>query len=424
MNMEDFPSRAGLGFLGGGDAEGAGDSPAQTAALDAEMANGERSALIDALLNRRSVLADGSFEQISDAVLAANSRAAEADLRAAMLRDQARDRNWLPSLGPQVSLTSLGTVVTSMVVDQVLFDNGGKRAEREFARADVEVAAVALADDTNNRVYEGLSLYLNAQAALARAEVTQGAMARMERLEYIMSERVNAGIDNRTDLQFVQQKMGQMRSDLASDRETAQTAMAELAAMSANPLAGLDGVSSVSTANTNVLPLSVMMAEAESRRAVAEARAARAGFLPGASIGGSVGSGGNGLGLNVGAPNGIGFGMGADMRALEAQEQAAEARVAQSREDAAREIAGLDNQRASLVRQESEARGLFEQARANYELFEEQLRAGRRSVPEVVGVFQTRINAERDLVGMRFDIARIDLKLAAIHGTLVDGEEI
>jgi len=97
------------------------------AALDANMQDGSQSPIIEGLLNRRSVLGDGTYDQVADSVLAANTRAAEADLRAAMLRSEARATNWLPTLGPNVSLTSMGTLVTQMVVEQVLFDNGKKR---------------------------------------------------------------------------------------------------------------------------------------------------------------------------------------------------------------------------------------------------------------------------------------------------------
>jgi len=143
------------------------------------------------------VLPSGPYAQVASSVLAANSRAAEAELRAAMLRAQARELNWLPSLGPTVSLNSLGSVVAGLVIEQTLFDGGANRAEREFARADVEVAAVALAQDTNDRVFQALDLYLTAQAAEARAAVHKGGMARMERFEYVMSERVKAGINEK-----------------------------------------------------------------------------------------------------------------------------------------------------------------------------------------------------------------------------------
>lgn len=416
-------TRGAFGFLGGAD-EAAQNTSQPTAALDAQMQDGSQSQIIESLLNRRSVLQDGAFRSVADAVLAANSRAAEAELRAATLRAEARSRNWLPTLGPQVSLTSLGAVVTSLVVDQVLFDNGGKRAERDFAAADVEVAAVALAEDTNDRVLAALDLYLTAQAATARAGVNSAAMARMERFEYVMGERVRGGINDRADLQIVQQKLNQMRADLASDQEAAQSAMSELSAMSAQPLAGVTGLSGIAAPQPAADPLAVMKAEAESIRALAGARAARAGFLPGVTLSGTAGSEGSGAGLNVGAPNGIGFGMGANLRAIAAEEQASAARVGQAREDSNRALRALEGQLASLQRQQAQAQSLAAQAAANFDLFEQQMRAGRRPVTDVVGVFENKIRTEREAVIVQYDIARIQLKIAALRGALVDGEQI
>ncbi|MDO7606444.1 MAG: TolC family protein, partial [Loktanella sp.] len=173
-------SRSPVSMLGMSGPDGEAVSQAPASALDAEMENGGQSEIIQNLLNRRSVLDNGPFAQVANAVLAANSRAAEADLRAAKLRAEARANNWLPSIGPNVSLTSLGAVVSTMVVEQVLFDNGRKKAERDYAAADVEVAAVTLAQDTNKRVLAGLELYISAQEASARANVNAAAMERME----------------------------------------------------------------------------------------------------------------------------------------------------------------------------------------------------------------------------------------------------
>ena len=117
--------------LGKSDPAPAADAPA----LDPQTPDGTASEVIGGLLTRRSVLEDGAYTRVADAVLAANARAAEADLRAATLRAEARSKNWLPTLGPQVSLTSLGTVVASLVVEQVIFDNGRKKAERAYAKA-------------------------------------------------------------------------------------------------------------------------------------------------------------------------------------------------------------------------------------------------------------------------------------------------
>jgi adhesin transport system outer membrane protein len=418
---EDIVSRAG-NFLGTSEAV-ATNAPHSTAALEGELSNGERSALIDALLNRRSVISSGPYAEVSSSVLAANSRAAEAELRAAMLRSEARELNWLPTLGPTISLNSLGSIVANLVVEQTLFDNGAKRSEREFARADVEVAAVALAQDTNDRVYQALDLYLTAQASEARAAVNQGGMARMERFEYVMSERVNAGINDRADLQLVQQKLTQMRSDVLEDREAASSARSELAAMSATSLDGVSGIETISDPAGTAQPLDVMKVEAEGTRGMAEARALQAGYSPNVSATGLIGEGG-GAGIDVGIPNGLGFGRRADMAAIEAMGQAAELQVAEQREDSAREVAAIQGQITSLRRQQANIQTIISQANDNYTLFEQQLRAGQRTVPEVVGVFRTKLDAERDAVALRFDLARQELKLARIYGTLVDGEDI
>lgn len=396
----------------------------QTANLNAQMADDSTSAVIEGLMSRRSVLASGPLAQVADAVLDANTRAAEAELRAAVLRAEATQLNWLPTLGPQVSLNSLGDLVSSLVLDAVLWDNGAKRAERDHAKADVEVAAVALAEDTNERVLAALELYLTAEAAKARANVNAAAMERMNHFAYVMRERVNAGVNDRADLSLVTQRLNQMQSDLSSDRETAASAMAELSAMSARPLSGIGGLSGIGQPSALDEPLGVAKAQAEATRAVAEAVIARSGYLPGVSVQGTATNSGSDAAITVGAPNGLGFGRGANLEAIEAQRAAADARVGEARETANRELRGLEGQLASLIRQESQAQSLAAEAARNYELFAQQQAAGRRAVPDVVGVFETKVRTEREAVSLKYDIAKLRLRIAAVHGALVDGGRI
>ncbi|MEM7596969.1 MAG: TolC family protein, partial [Pseudomonadota bacterium] len=130
------------------------------------------SEIIETLLNRQSLLHDrGPFADVAQAALNASSRASEAELRSAQLRAEAASKNWLPTLGPNISLTSMGDLVTSMLLEQVLFDNGRRKAERAFAAADVEVAAVALSQDMNDRVYTALSLYVTALKGAETAQI-------------------------------------------------------------------------------------------------------------------------------------------------------------------------------------------------------------------------------------------------------------
>lgn len=364
-------SRSPVSMLGMSGPDGEAVSQAPASALDAEMENGGQSEIIQNLLNRRSVLDNGPFAQVANAVLAANSRAAEADLRAAKLRAEARANNWLPSIGPNVSLTSLGAVVSTMVVEQVLFDNGRKKAERDYAAADVEVAAVTLAQDTNKRVLAGLELYISAQEASARANVNAAAMERMEHYAYVMSERVKGGVSSRVDAQIVTQKLNQMQADMASDQETAAGALSELSAMTATPITGVSGISTLNDGNVDRTPLTVMKAQAESTRMIAEATAARAGFLPSLAAGGTLGNGG-GIGLSVGSDNGLSLGTGAALGAIEEQKAAAAARVGQVQEDANRALRALEGELASLQRQETQAQSLATQASANFDIYSEQ----------------------------------------------------
>ena len=392
----------------------------------ADAAQSSSSKIITTLQSRQSILPKSSpFSEISDGVLAANARTAEAELRAAKLRSQARSKNWLPTIGPSVSLTSLGGVVASLLVEQVLFDNGKKKAERAFATADVEVAAVNLAIDTNNRVYTGLDLYLTAQSAKARARVGKSAVERMAKFEWVMSERVRGGVSNRADLQVIHQKAAEIRSAYAQDVEEANTALAELAAMSATSVHDVTGISDISVLNDSAEPLLVMRAHAEKDRAIAEATAARAGLLPGLTLSGSVGSDGSrGAGVSAGAENGIGFGLGSDLKAIDAQRDAAKRQVAQAVEDSNRRLAKLEQQLISVQRQQAQSQSLLDGANANLDLFEQQYDAGQRPVMDVINVYEATIRSERAHVTHQFEVARIQLEIAKELGLLADGEEI
>lgn len=411
--------------LGGGGAKFQAPSPdAPRASVDAELPGGERSAIIDSLIARRSVLEPGAMAQVSDAVMAANTRAAEADLRAAVLRSEATQKNWLPTLNPQVSLSHLGDLVTGLVVNQSLLDAGGRKSERIAARKDIEVAAVALAEDSNSRVLSALDLYLNAQAADAGAAVLSGGLKKMEHFEYIMRQRVEGGVSDRSELNVVRQRLSQLKSDLASDREAGARARAELAVMTAAPISGLSGLSGIGGVGDGVVPLAVLKAQAEADRDVALAEASRSRYLPSLSATGRLTSAGNSGSVNGGIQQGFGFGTSANLRALEAAKDAARARVGEVRETSARRLAALESQLRSLQRQQREAQGIAAQASANYDIFAAQLEGGQRTVPDVVGVFDTRLRTQRTARTLAYEIARTRLQIAALRGVLVPGNQI
>ena len=84
-----------------------------------------------------------------------------------------------------------------MLLEQVLFDNGRRKAERAFAAADVEVAAVTLSADMNDRVKSALSLYVSGLRGDEKAAYAHRAIRTMRDFERVVVERVNGGVSDR-----------------------------------------------------------------------------------------------------------------------------------------------------------------------------------------------------------------------------------
>ncbi len=384
-----------------------------------------QSPIISDLQGRRSVLVPGSsFDRVATAVLTAYSRSAEADLTSARLRAEAASKNWLPRIGPNISLTSLSDIVSQLIVEQVLFDNGGKKAERAFAKADVEVAAVTLAEDVNGRVFEALSLYLDASRARERLALEGRTLEDMSRFEWIMSERVKGGVSDMSDLSILRSRLAEIREEIAGQKEAEATALAELNAMASAPLGSVKGLSEVVVDANSGRALDVLLAEAEAERDVAQAVVARAGLLPSLTAGGTVGSGDSGIGLNLRSEQLIGLGTGAELRAVEAQKEAAARRKVQASEDSNRVVRRLDARLNALSRQVGEASKLRDTAQANLDLFQAQYDAGQRQVMDVVGVYETFAERQVRALALKYELALARIELARHLGVLAEGSRI
>jgi len=389
----------------------------------AEKVNAQ-SEIIQGLIARRSVLPAGSpYNRVASAVLAANARSAESELRAAQLRARAASKNWLPSIGPNISLTSLGSVVANLIVEQVIYDNGRKKGEREFAVADVEVAAVAMASDTNTRVRTGLDLYITAVEAREKHALATKSVKDIGHFEWIMQQRVNGGVSDSSDLHVLRQKLLEIRASQSAAAETAQTAIAELNAMAVGDLSGVRGTARLPVRAGLAEPLAVTQAQTEKTRAVAAAKVDRAGQLPGLSASGTVGEGGN-FGLKIGSDGLLGLGTGDRLKAIEATKEAADRRVAQATEDANRELRKFEGQIASKERQASEAAALTAQAKKNLDLFQAQYDGGQRQVMDVVGVYETFARQQEAEVTLKYEAIRLRVAMAELLGVLADGSEI
>ncbi len=383
-----------------------------------------QSVIIQGLIARRSVLPAGTaYSQVATAVLAANSRSAESELRAAQLRARAASKNWLPSIGPNISLTSLGSVVANLIVEQVIYDNGRKQGEREFAVADVEVAAVALAADTNTRVRTGLDLYIRGTEAREKFILAGQSAKDIGHFEWIMQQRVQGGVSDSSDLLILRQKLMEIKASQAAASEAAATAFAELNAMAIGDLSTLRGTPALPVRAGMAQPLSVTQTEAEKIRAIAAAKVDRASQLPGLSAGAIVGQGGS-AGLTIKTDDLLGLGTGDRLQAIEATKEAAGRRVAQATEDANRKLRNFEGQIASKERQAAEATALTVQAKQTLDLFQAQYDAGQRQVMDVVGVYETFARQQENEVTLKYDAIRLRVAMAELLGVLADGSAI
>lgn len=385
----------------------------------------QASEIIYTLQLRSSAIEPGTpYARVADAVIASDARVAEAELRVAQLRAEAAAKNWMPRFGPRVSLDSLGAFVAELVINQVLFDNGRKVAERDLAKANVEIAAVALVEDGNRRVGDALSLYLTAQQNRDLAAHLRGALQEMGHFEWVILERVKGGVSDMSDLNVVRQKLASMRARSGEAQEAAAVALAELNAMSARPLAELSGLGGLREPGAGEA-LGVLRARAERERTIAEAKIARAGHLPGLAATGALGRDGRVTGgLELTTDSLFSLGTMAEFEAIEATRVSADRRVGEAREVAARQIQSQRIQRDAYRRQGQEAAVLTAQARTNLDLFRAQYEGGQRQVMDVVGVYEIYATALEAEIDLRYKAARAALELARLQGALAEGARL
>lgn len=405
----------------GGSGGGATKANLDPAAAPAAPAEGG-STLIADLQARRSVLPAGSaYATVADAVLAADAGAAAAELRIARLRSEARAKNWLPNLGPAVTLSALNGLAAGLLLEQALFDHGKRKAERAYAAADVEVAAVSLSSDINQRVYEGLSHYVTAERARAQGAVSGRAAERLAGFADVMRQRVEGGLSDRSEQQVIAQHLAEMQATGGADREAEISAMAELAAMSAQGLDGLRGISRLAVVGNQTEPLSVVRARGEGARSIAESKVARSGLMPSLSASVNAGTSGINPGVNLGGAGLLGIGTREELAALDATADVVARRTAEATEAAQRRIVALERQIALLESQQAKGAQVLGQTTANLDLFVEQYKLGRRTLLELVGQYDSYARLERDQVALRYQIALLELEIARDRGLLVDG---
>ena len=383
----------------------------------------EPSAIIQSLQSRSSAIRPGTaYATIAAATLASDARVAEAELRAARLRSAATDKNWMPSIGPAISLTSLGDMVANLVVEAVIFDNGKKKAERAMARAEVEVAAVSLVSDGNERVYEALDLYLTALEGGESQRLSREALLDMRRFRWIMNERVKGGVSDMSDLTILAQKIAEIESSMKDAQDKRDTALAELSAMTDRDLSDLTGIGALDMSAGNIEILGVVAAKVQSKRDQAAADMERAGNLP--SIVASASGGSNDVVGGIRTEGLFDYGRKDRNQALDAEEEALARRVKEAEETSQRKIRSYEAKLTAAQRAYQEAVRLSKQAKSNLDLFQSQYEAGQRQVMDVVGVYETFARQQHTMNTQRFLAAKYEVLIAREYGVLVAGKQL
>lgn len=383
----------------------------------------EPSAIIQSLQSRSSAIRPGTaYATIAAATLASDARVAEAELRAARLRSAATDKNWMPSIGPAISLTSLGDMVANLVVEAVIFDNGKKKAGRAMARAEVEVAAVSLVSDGNERVYEALDLYLTALEGGESQRLSREALLDMRRFRWIMNERVKGGVSDMSDLTILAQKIAEIESSMKDAQDKRDTALAELSAMTDRDLSDLNGIGALDMSAGNIETLGVVAAKVQSKRDQAAADMERAGNLP--SIVATASGGSNDVVGGIRTEGLFDFGRKDRNQALDAEEEVLARRVKEAEEASQRKIWSYEAKLTAAQRAYQEAVRLSKQAKSNLDLFQSQYEAGQRQVMDVVGVYETFARQQHTMNTQRFLAAKYEVLIAREYGVLVAGKQL
>lgn len=382
------------------------------------------SPLVADLAARRSVLPpEGVFARLATATHAAAPQVEAAELGLARLRAEAASRNAWPTITPSLSLDGIAGLAARLVVDQPLFDHGRRDAQRDRAAAELDLAAVTLSARQNQRAFDALSRYLDAERARAQAEVAQQAATRLAEFHRIVTARIAGGLSDRTEEQIIAQTIAEMQATLAADNQTRRQALADLAVQTgsniAETLSGLDPLPLMPQAE----PLSVLRQQADGARALAEARIARANALPGLSATATATEDAVTPGLALGGVT-LGLGSPATLAAAAATPDLVARQTEEARRAAVRSRQEAEGRIATLRTRQAQGAEVLRQTLANLDLYAEQYRLGRRSLTDLTAQTAAAARLERDQAALAFDIARTELELARDAGLLLDGARL
>ena len=215
-----------------------------------------------------------------------------------------------------------------------------------------------------------------------------------------------------------------MQATLQADQQTIARSLSELSLLTGGRVPQGAGADALPADAGGAQPLSVLAAQAQGARMLAEADMAHAGLLPGLNA--QVGLDQDGEvtpGLTLGGAT-FGAGMGARRQALDATPDLVNRRNAEAVAEADRRITALTGEIAALQSRQQQGEAVLRQTLSNLDLFSEQYRLGGRSLVDLVGQFDAAARLERDQVSVGYEIARLQVAIARERGVLIDGARL
>jgi adhesin transport system outer membrane protein len=384
----------------------------------------ETSPVIVGLQHRKSALPEGSpAQRIATATLSASTAPGAAELRLAKINADIEAKNWLPTFGPNISLSSLESVASSLLVDAVLFDNGYKRAQREYAVTDVEVAAVNLAIEANDRILEALSALVDLEEAEEEAEISARALKVLDGYAAKSGQRVAQGYSALAEQSEIEQSLSEVRLIHDEARQEALNARRSLT------LLGVDDIPSTSSSRlpapstASYTPLSVALASAKANRTVAQAKMDRASTFPVFGSTSDISSSGSST-VFVVSGSGMGVTTAAASGPFDASKEAAGQSVIHARSEASRLIDSLESGIKSLETRRSGYMTRLKDSNSRFNLYLDQFTAGSQDLTDLVDAYMAKVTLELEAARVGHDITRARYELLHAYGALFDGSRV
>lgn len=397
--------------------DGAGPAPASIAGPQgmALRAAEDSAPVIETLARRPGAIVPGTpYAAIARAVLEGGSFRASSELRVARLRGEAEELAWLPELGPVLSLAALQRMSERVRARPEGFDTLRKQAERDLALAGIDSAALALAEEANVQVFEAIGQHLSIEEARARAALFAEVYPDFAALDWPMHRAVAGGTESTQRLQALRAQVARVRAGRVEALEQAERARGELAAMGDSRLGGVEGLG---TLRELVTPVPLPDLQARVARAAQEAQELRAAhvLLDGLDlrrspeelaaleeVAGYAGEGSDAGGWTqeVGAP------------------------VLSTVLPGDFELGVAAQERATLQARLREAQIQHASAAAEAQQARQLQRAGQMTAGRLLEPLSAALDAREAQITLQFALARAELRLAYLRGTLVAGSAL